>query len=191
MRDELKGRVCAAIDAARPQILAWGGQIASRPELGFKEADTSRLVRWVFDSLSIPYESPLALTGVKGRLQGRPVSLRTPCFNVIWQGSANEIALRGLLHADTPAFRLNVTGPETVWVKAAALRLGEILGQKPIFKGPEGTDALLSDASLATEIFGPPRISAAALTEWQGQWLLDGGRGLGKPTHFEERKGAY
>jgi len=51
--------------------------------------------------------------------------------------------------------------------------------------------ALLSDASLATEMFGCPAVSAATLIEWQGQWLLGGGRGLGKPTHFEERKGSY
>ena len=29
------------------------------------------------------------------------------------------------------------------------------------------------------------------LIEWQAQWILDGGRALGKPTHFEERKGSY
>jgi len=124
-------------------------------------------------------------------LEGRPVSLRTPCFNVLWQGSANEIALRSLLYAGTPAFKLNVTGPEIVSVKAAARRLGKILGRGPVFEGPEGTDALLSDASLAMELFGPPRVPADTLIEWQGQWLLSGGRGLGKPTHFEERRGSY
>ena len=34
---------------------------------------------------------------------GTPISLSTPCFNFIWQGSANEIAIRGLLHAEAPA----------------------------------------------------------------------------------------
>jgi len=124
-------------------------------------------------------------------LEGKPVSLRTPCFNIIWQGSANEIALRALLKADSPAFKLNVTGPEILSVKKTALRLGEILGKTPAFEGPEGTDAYLSDASLAMKLFGPPCVSADTLIEWQGQWLLDGGRGLEKPTHFEERKGAY
>ena len=124
-------------------------------------------------------------------LAGRPVPLRTPCFNVVWQGSANEIALRGLLHAASPAVKLNVTGPETVWVRQAALRLGEMLGKKPLFEGGEGADAYLSDASLAMELFGPPSVTADTLIEWQGQWLLDGGRGLGKPTHFEERRGTY
>jgi len=127
----------------------------------------------------------------KNIMEGRPVSLRTPCFNVIWQGSANEMALRGLLHAASPAVRLNVTGPEVLLVKRTALRLGEMLGREPVFEGPEGTDALLSDAALAMGLFGRPRVSADALIEWQWQWLLDGGRALGKPTHFEERKGSY
>ena len=72
MHDELKQRACAAIDEARPAIFAWGERIASQPELGFKEKKTSQLVRGAFDALGIPYEYPLALTGVKGSLAGRP-----------------------------------------------------------------------------------------------------------------------
>ncbi|MBQ8402755.1 MAG: NAD-dependent epimerase/dehydratase family protein, partial [Clostridia bacterium] len=44
-------------------------------------------------------------------LEEKPVSMRTACFNCIWQGSANEIAIRGLLHASSPACTMNVTGP--------------------------------------------------------------------------------
>jgi len=72
MHKELKQRACAAIDAARPEICVWGERIASKPELGFKEHETSKLVRGVFDSLGIAYECPLALTGVKGKLSGQP-----------------------------------------------------------------------------------------------------------------------
>jgi len=124
-------------------------------------------------------------------LAGRPVSLGTPRFNILWQGSANEIALRSLLHAASPAMKLNVTGPEVLSVRETALRLGAILGRAPVFEGPEGDSALLSDASLAISMFGRPGVSAETLIEWQGQWLLGGGRSLGKPTHFEERKGSY
>jgi len=124
-------------------------------------------------------------------LAGRPVPLRTPYFNIIWQGSANETALRCLLHTSSPAFRLNVTGPESLSVRETAIRLGEILGKAPVFEGEEGESALLSDASRACELFGLPAVSANTLIEWQGQWLLAGGRGLNKPTHFEERKGSY
>ena len=124
-------------------------------------------------------------------LKGEPIRLETPCLNAIWQGSANEIALRGLLYADSPVFRMNVTGPETVSIRKAALELGKYLGKEPVFEGEEGTDAYLNDASAAMELFGYPQVPMKTLIRWQAEWLLDGGRGLGKPTHFEERKGSY
>lgn len=76
-------------------------------------------------------------------LNGEKISLSTPCFNYIWQGSANEIAIRGLLHAESPAKIMNVTGPETVSIKKAAMELGRYLGKEPIFEGECGTDAYL------------------------------------------------
>ena len=124
-------------------------------------------------------------------MKGEPISLSTPCFNFIWQGSANEIALRGLLHATAPACVMNVTGPETVSIKKAAIALGQYLGKEPVFQGEEGSDAYLNDASLAMETFGYPSVSAKTLTRWQAEYILDGGRTLDKPTHFEERKGKY
>ena len=124
-------------------------------------------------------------------LNGEKISLSTPCFNYIWQGSANEIAIRGLLHAESPAKIMNVTGPETVSIKKAALELGSYLGKEPIFEGECGADAYLNDASLAMEVFGYPSVSAKTLIRWQAEYILDGGRTLNKPTHFEERKGKY
>ena len=122
---------------------------------------------------------------------GTPISLTTPCFNFIWQGSANEIALRGLLHAASPMCVMNVTGPETVSIKKAALKLGKYLGKDPVFEGEEGTTAYLNDASRAMELFGYPDVSAETLIRWQAEYIIDGGRTLDKPTHFEERKGSY
>ncbi len=124
-------------------------------------------------------------------LSGEPISLATPCFNVIWQGSANEIALRALLHADSPAVKMNVTGPETVSVRYAAERLGGLLGKTPVFEGEEQNNAYLNNAGRAAELFGYPSVSVNTLIEWQAQWLLDGNTGINKPTHFEERKGSY
>ena len=124
-------------------------------------------------------------------MKGEPISITTPCLNCIWQGSANEIAIRGLLHASSPMKIMNVTGPETVSIKKAAIELGKYLDKEPIFEGEEGTDAYLNDASQAMEIFGYPEISIKTLIRWQAEWILDGGRSLGKPTHFEERKGSY
>ena len=124
-------------------------------------------------------------------LEEKPVSLRTACFNCIWQGSANEIAIRGLLHADSPACTMNVTGPEILSVRQTALELGRYLGKEPIFEGEVGTDALLNNSAKAMSVFGYPAVSAKTLIRWQAEWLLDGGRTLDKPTHFEQRDGKF
>ena len=124
-------------------------------------------------------------------MDGTPISLSTPCFNFIWQGSANEIAIRGLLHCGAPAVKMNVTGPETVSIKAASLKLGKLLGKEPVFEGTEQGNAYLNNASKAMELFGYPEVSAETLIRWQAEYILDGGRTIDKPTHFEERKGSY
>lgn len=124
-------------------------------------------------------------------MDGTPISLSTPCFNFIWQGSANEIAIRGLLHAGVPAVKMNVTGPETVSIKAASIKLGKLLGKEPIFEGSDQGNAYLNNASRAMELFGYPEVSADTLIRWQAEYILDGGRTIDKPTHFEERKGSY
>jgi len=124
-------------------------------------------------------------------LSDSPVSLGIPYFNCIWQGDANEVAIRCLVYSDKNVFKLNVTGPETVSVKDAAIKLGRLLGKEPVFTGKPGETALLSDASKMFSLFGHPSVTLDTLIKWQAEWLLDGGRGLGKPTHFEERKGQY
>ncbi len=123
--------------------------------------------------------------------EGKPISLRTPCVNCIWQGSANEIAIRGLLYAESPMKIMNVTGPEIVSVRQTAIQLGKYLGKEPVFEGEEGSDAYLNNAEQAMEVFGYPAVSIHKLIRWQAEWILDGGRALGKPTHFEERGGKY
>lgn len=124
-------------------------------------------------------------------LDGQSVSVGTPCFNCIWQGDANEAALRCLLHADRDVFRLNVTGPETVSVRRTAEKLGGLLGRAPLFTGEESESAYLNSAGKLASLFGYPSVPLETLIEWQAEWILDGGRELGKPTHFEERKGSY
>ncbi len=129
-------------------------------------------------------------------MKNLPVSLSVPCFNCVWQGYANEAAIRGLLHTGSPAVKINITGPETVSVRQTALKLGEYLGIKPVFaddseRSAFTADALLSNSSRAMEMFGYPSVSINKLIRWQAEWIADGGRALGKPTHFEERGGKY
>ncbi len=124
-------------------------------------------------------------------LNGQPISVRTPCFNCVWQGYANEVAIRALLLADNPVEYLNVTGPEMVSVRDAAEKLGALLGKEPIYEGEETEVALLSNAGKCIKHFGYPSVGVEQMIEWQAEWLKAGGRLLGKPTHFEERKGNF
>ena len=124
-------------------------------------------------------------------LEGTPISVTTPSFNCIWQGDANEAALRLLSHASKEIFTLNVTGPETAGVQETAKKLGALLGREPSFTGTPSDTAYLSNAGKMFSLFGYPTVPLETLIEWQAQWILDGGRALGKPTHFEERKGSY
>ena len=124
-------------------------------------------------------------------LRGTPIPVDTPAFNCIWQGSANEIAIRALLHTASPAAKLNVTGPEILRVKDIARELGSLLGRAPVFTGEESEIMLLSNAAKALAAFGAPAVPAKTMIQWQAEWLLAGGRALNKSTHFEQRKGRF
>ena len=125
-------------------------------------------------------------------LSGNPVRITAPVFNCLWQGYANEIALRCLKLCESPAAVLNVSGPETTSVKWAAVELGKHLGVEPIIEETETDDsALINNASKMCDIFGYPTVSIGQMIRWQAEWLMQGGRILGKPTHFEQRKGKY
>ncbi|MGI6670663.1 MAG: NAD-dependent epimerase/dehydratase family protein [Christensenellales bacterium] len=124
-------------------------------------------------------------------LAGKPVSLRTPVFNCVWQRYVNEVTLRCLLLAGSEVTALNITGPETASVQQVAQRLGALLGKQPLFEGDPGERALLSNAGRCMARFGYPDVSLDTLIQWQAQWLLAGGRTLNKPTHFEEQEGRY
>jgi nucleoside-diphosphate-sugar epimerase len=124
-------------------------------------------------------------------LAGEPVDLTTGQVNVVWQGYANEVALRSLLLADVPPYVLNVTGPELISVRQAARALGAALGKEPVFTGEEAPTALLSNASRCHRLFGYPELTPAELIEHTARWVADGGPLLGKPTKFERRDGRF
>jgi len=122
---------------------------------------------------------------------GQPIDVSMGYVNVIWQGDANAQAIQALPLAASPPFVVNVTGNDTLSVRAAALELGRLLRREPEFVGREAPDALLSATTRAQELFGPPSVGTATLIEWVAEWMLRGGRTLGKATHFEERGGRY
>ena len=127
----------------------------------------------------------------KSVLQDRPVNVSMGNVNVIWQGDANEIALRSLLHCSTPPKILNVTGPETLSVRWVAEQFGKQFQKQPAFEGEEQSTALLSNAAESVRLFGYPKTSVLQIIELVAEWLKQGGKVLNKDTHFQERKGKF
>jgi nucleoside-diphosphate-sugar epimerase len=119
------------------------------------------------------------------------IDLRMGYVNVVWQGYVNEVALRCLPLAQTPARILNITGPETLSIRWLAERFGARLNRTPRFQGEEAPTALLSNASACFDLFGRPEVSIETLIDWVAYWVASGGPDLGKPTHFETRDGKF
>ena len=70
-KQELKELACKVIDEKVDEIIAIGEKILAHPEMGYREFDTSSLIKAELEKLSIPYRDKLAVTGVKGNLSGR------------------------------------------------------------------------------------------------------------------------
>src|SRR5579872_7434371 len=115
---------------------------------------------------------------------GTPLDVRMGYVNVIWQGDANAIALRMLFLGQTPPRIFNITGAETIPVRELAGRFGELLGRKPVLTGNEAGTALLSNASRAHAVFGPPQVPVDQVVSWVAHWVRTNGRTLNKPSHF-------
>lgn len=124
-------------------------------------------------------------------IEEREIDLSMGHFNVIWQGDANEIALRSLHHCNVPAKILNVTGPETVSLRWCAEEFGRLLGKKPVFKNEEQPTSYLNNAAESFKLFGYPRTTLKQMMELLAGWMTGGGKKINKPTHFQERKGKY
>ena len=68
--DELKHLVCEAIDGRRDEIERLGDDIMAHPETGFKEHRTASVVAETMGACGVAHETGLAITGVKGVLEG-------------------------------------------------------------------------------------------------------------------------
>jgi nucleoside-diphosphate-sugar epimerase len=125
-------------------------------------------------------------------LAEEPIDVSMGSVNVIWQGDVNNQVLRAFDHCASPPFVINITGPETVSVRRAALRLAELLDvPAPRLVGSESETALLNNASRSHGLFGYPDVPLDQLLAWTAAWLRSGGSLLGKPTSFEVRDGRF
>lgn len=218
MNAYLPGRVAAKFRDSRIVVFStgnvypltpvfWGGATEGSPVGPVGEYAQSCLGRErVFEYFSREYGTPMLIYrlnyaidlryGVLHEIalavkERRPIDLRMGHVNVIWQGDANEIALRALHHCTSPPKILNVTGPETISVRKLALRFGELLGVEPVFEHEEQDTALLSDATQMFGLFGYPRVTLQQMIEWTAAWVKAGNVSYGKPTHFQEREGRF
>ncbi len=123
--------------------------------------------------------------------RGQAVDVTMGAFNAIWQADANAMAIQALGHAATPPLVLNLTGPETLSVRAASLELGKIMGKAPTFVGSESSVAFLNNAGRCLRLFGYPRVTPGQIFAWTADWVRRGGETSGKPTHFEVTDGRY
>ncbi|MGB4136058.1 MAG: epimerase [Microbacterium sp.] len=122
---------------------------------------------------------------------GEPVSVSTANVNVVWQGYANEIVLRSLLHASSAPFVVNLTGPELLSVEAIAHRFGRLLDRDVALVDEPQPTALLSDAHRCMALFGYPAVSAETLIQWQADWIRSGLPMTAKPTKWAVRDGKF
>ncbi|MCX7019491.1 MAG: NAD-dependent epimerase/dehydratase family protein [Candidatus Sumerlaeota bacterium] len=122
---------------------------------------------------------------------GAPIDLTVSSVNVIWQGDANNRALRCLELASSPPAALNITGLETLSIYDLAVGFGRLMGKVVTFRGQPGAACYLSDSRRSMELFGAPRVSVTQIMPWIAKWIASGGRNLDKPTHFSVTDGQF
>ncbi|MCY9659667.1 NAD(P)-dependent oxidoreductase [Paenibacillus chondroitinus] len=184
-----------------------GGATESQAPSPLGEYGQSTLGRErIFEYFSRKYEIPMViyrlnyaidlrygvlLEVAKAVKAGKPIDVTMGHANCIWQGDANEMALRSLNICSSPPNVLNITGPETMSMRWIAQEFGKRLGTQPVIVGHEAEDALLNNASKAFQRFGYPRVTLLQMLDWTADWVANDGATWNKDTHFQEREGKF
>ena len=98
--EQLKRRVVDEIDKHADEIMGISKTILTHPESGFKEHKTSALAEGVLNDLGIETRNGLAITGVKGRLEG---SSPGPSILIMGELDSNIVPQHPLADPDTGA----------------------------------------------------------------------------------------
>jgi len=122
---------------------------------------------------------------------GRSVNVDTGYANVIWQGDAISQIIRCLEITQSPPTIINITGCDVLKIRDIADRFATIFGKQAQIEGNEAPTAWLSNNARSVALFGKPPTGIDSVIRRIAQWVASGGETLGKPTHFENREGAY
>ena len=95
-REELKARIFSEIDSHAADIIQIAQTILENPEPGFKEVKTSRLVSSKFRELGLVFKEGIAITGLKGILEG---GSNGPSVAIM--GEMDSLIVRDHPHADS------------------------------------------------------------------------------------------
>ena len=95
-REELKARVFSEIDSRAAEIIQVAQTILKNPEPGFREVKTSGLVSSKFRELGLVFRERIAVTGLKGALEG---GSEGPSVAII--GELDSLIVRDHPHADS------------------------------------------------------------------------------------------
>jgi hypothetical protein len=124
-------------------------------------------------------------------LTDRDIDLSVGHANVIWQGDANSMVLRALGQCTAPTQPLNISGPETLSIRAIADAFGQRFGRAPHFTGSEATTGWLINSAEAHRLFGYPTVPLGRMIDWVADWVSRGLHSLGKETHYDSSDGNF
>jgi len=184
-----------------------GGSVESDPPRPTGEYAMSTLGRErMFEHFSRTHQIPMAILRLNYACEmrygvlvdlaqqvwaGQTIDLNMGHFNTIWQADANAAALAVFAHLTTPPLVVNLAGPELLSVRRVCERLGELMQRPVTFTGTEGHEAYLSNGQRGQALFGYPRVGVEQMLRWVADWIREDGPLLGKPTHFDNRRGDF
>ncbi len=171
--ESLKSAALSAIDRRREWLIDVAKTVLSQPEPGFQEVKTSRLVSEKLAEVGVPHENGIALTGIKGVLQG---GRSGPTVAVI--GELDALKVPGHPHADAVSGAAHACGHHC----QVAVMLGVAVG--------------LSAAEVLPELAGNVALMATPAEEFidaEYRWELHQSGKLGLMSGKQEfiRLGAF